>query len=150
MMAVIVSWGWGEGRPEFGTTQFLRRNTWQGTRDPAAYLSVPAAIRFQAEHDWDKVRERCHELVCSARRRIAALTDLPEIAPENGGWFRQMATCPVRTASIEQLKANLYDKCRIEIPCGERNGRQSVMVSIQGYNTEADVDRLLEGLGRYL
>jgi isopenicillin-N epimerase len=150
MWAGIVSWGWGEGRPEFGTTQFLRRNTWQGTRDPAAYLSVPAAIKFQADHDWDTVRDRCHELVCQARRRIANLTDLPQIAPENRGWFRQMAMCPLRTSDIEQLKINLYDKCRIEIPVGERDGRQSLRVSIQGYNTAEDVDRLLDGLGRYL
>jgi isopenicillin-N epimerase len=149
MMSGIVSWGWGV-RPEFGTTQFQRRNAWQGTRDPAAYLAVPAAIRFQAEHDWEAVRDRCHELVCKARRRIANLTDLPQIAPESRTWFVQMATCPVRTASIEQLKTNLYDKCRIEIPVGERDGRQAVRVSIQAYNTEEDVDRLLDGLGRYL
>jgi len=150
MMSVIVSWGWGEGRPEFGTSQFLRRNTWQGTRDPAAYLTVPAAIKFQEEHDWPAVRERCHELVSLARRRIANLTDLSPIAPQSTDWFVQMATCPVRTASIEQLKTNLYDQCRIEIPCMEWQGRQFVRVSIQGYNTAEDVDRLMEGLGRYL
>jgi selenocysteine lyase/cysteine desulfurase len=61
-----------------------------------------------------------------------------------------MATCPVRTADIQALKTNLYDQCRIEIPVGERDGRQSLRVSIQGYNTREDVDRLLEGLGRYL
>ena len=32
----------------------------------------------------------------------------------------------------------------------EWQGRQFVRVSIQGYNTAEDVDRLMEGLGRYL
>ena len=150
MMSVIVSWGWGEGRPEFGTTQFQRRNTWQGTRDPAAYLAVPAAIRYQAEHDWPAIRERCHELVVKARTRIANLTDLPPITPAGCDWFVQMATCPIRTKSIEELKIGLYDQYRVEIPCGEWQGMQYVRVSIQAYNTEADIDRLMEGLGRLL
>ncbi|HET7055766.1 MAG TPA: aminotransferase class V-fold PLP-dependent enzyme, partial [Thermomicrobiales bacterium] len=150
MMAVIVSWGWGEGRPEFGTTQFLRRNTWQGTRDPAAYLAVPAAIQFQAAHDWPAVRERCHELVVQARTRISNLTDLPPISPAGCDWFVQMATCPVRTKEIAALKAGLYDQYRVEIPCGEWQGMQYVRVSIQAYNDGADIDRLMEGLGRLL
>ena len=150
MMSVIISWGWGEGRPEFGTTQFQRRNTWQGTRDPAAYLAVPAAIRYQAEHDWPAMRERCHELVVKARTRIANLTDLPTITPAGCDWFVQMATCPIRTKSIEELKTGLYDQYRVEIPCGEWQGMQYVRVSIQAYNTEADINRLMEGLGRLL
>ena len=149
-MSTIVSWGWGEGRPEFGTTQFQRRNTWQGTRDPSAYLAVPTAIRFQAEHDWPSVRDRCHELLLQARSRISNLTDLPPVSPTGRDWFVQMATCPVRTKDIQALKTGLYDQYRIEIPCYEGRGHQFVRVSIQAYNTEADVDRLLEGLGRLL
>lgn len=149
MESMIVSWGWGEqaGHPD---KQFLRRNQWQGTRDPSAFLAVPAAIRFQAEHNWPERQAVCRELVCQARRRISNLTDLPVIAPEGEGWFVQMATCPVRTADIGQLKSRLYDEMKIEIPCMEWKGRQFVRVSIQAYNTPDDVDRLLEGLGRFL
>ena len=147
--SMIVSWGWGE-HPGQPTKQFLRRNQWQGTRDPASFLSVPAAIKFQAEHNWPERQKQCHELVCQARRRIAMLTDLPVIAPENDGWFMQMATCPVRTNNIGELKNNLYDQMKIEVPCSEWQGRQFVRVSIQAYNTQEDVDTLLDGLGRFL
>jgi isopenicillin-N epimerase len=147
MHAAIVSWGWGEGRPEFGTTQFQRRNAWQGTRDPASYLTVPAAISYQAERDWPVVRDRCHELVLEGRRRIAELSGLPQVCPESRDWFVQMATCPIRTDSAARLKTALYEhRYRIEIPVMEHKDQQYVRISIQGYNTLDDVDRLLTAL----
>ena len=111
---------------------------------------MPDAIGYQAERDWPAIRERCHELVVKARTRIANLTDLPPITPAGCSWFVQMATCPIRTKSIQELKTGLYDQYRVEIPCGEWQGMQFVRVSIQAYNTEADIDRLMEGLGRLL
>ncbi len=70
---------------------------WQGTRDLAAYLSVPAAIRFQAEHDWDAVRRRCHGLAAETRRRIDALTGLPPIWPTTE-WFPSSSPRGCRSA----------------------------------------------------
>jgi len=48
---LVVSWGWNRDEPDpkglanpWGLSRFVEENEWQGTRDPAAYLSVPAAI----------------------------------------------------------------------------------------------------------
>ncbi|MEJ2737902.1 MAG: aminotransferase class V-fold PLP-dependent enzyme, partial [Anaerolineae bacterium] len=79
LQPLVVSWGWQSDTP--GPSRFVDEQEWQGTRDIAAYLSVPAAIRFQAEHDWPAVRDRCHALVQYARRAIAAVTGLPPICP---------------------------------------------------------------------
>ena len=151
MDAGIVSWGWGDrqgkDQPE---SQYISRNQWQGTRDPASYLAVPAAIKFQREHNWPQMQAECHALVSDARNRISNLTDLPVITPDSTDFFLQMATCPIRTNDIPKLKDDLYTKYKIEIPCMDHNGRQFVRVSIQGYNTPADVDALLEALGALL
>ena len=147
MHAAIVSWGWGDNRPEFGVKQFQRRNEWQGTRDPAAYLTVPAAIAYQAEHDWSAVRDRCHEIVLEGRNRIAELFGLPQICPESRDWFVQMATCPIHTDSVPRLKQVLYDhRYKIEIPVMGHGDDQYVRISIQAYNTIDDIDRLLTAL----
>ena len=55
----IVSWGYEE------PATFLSRTERQGTRDAAAYLTVPVAIAFQSEHD---ARERCVALARETRR----------------------------------------------------------------------------------
>src|SRR5262249_25309419 len=65
----VISWDWLAGAP------FHVRHRWQGTRDPAAYLAVPAAIDFQAEHEWNAVRARCHKFLAAADFGLEPLTD---------------------------------------------------------------------------
>ena len=144
--ALIVSWGWGRKGTIEPETTLVERNEWQGTRDYAAYLAVPAAIAFQREHDWPAVRERCHQLVRSARERIAALTGLPSICPDGREWFCQLASCPVRTDDPAALKTRLIDEYNVEIPVTVWQNHTMVRVSIQAYNNEADVDALVDAL----
>ncbi len=141
---LVVSWGWESEKP--GPSRFIDEQEWQGTRDIAAYLSVPAAIQFMAEHDWLHVQRECHELVRYARERIGELTGLPPITPDSPEWFAQMAALPIPQCDLDALKRRLYDEFRIEIPTVEWNGRHFIRISIQGYNTRADVDALVEAL----
>lgn len=125
MESPIVSWGWVEGNDHQRIeTQFVSRNQIQGTRDIAAFLAAPAAVAYQETRHWDEVRARCHALAIEARERIAALSGLPQIAPEASPegyrWFRQMAVAPLPLDIDGQvLKRRLYDEYRIEIrsPC---------------------------------
>lgn len=65
--APVTSWGDVAGDPSdldphspydgyTGQTALQRRLQWQGTRDIAAFLSVPAALAFQQRHQWPAVR----------------------------------------------------------------------------------------------
>jgi isopenicillin-N epimerase len=141
---LIISWGYEADVP--GPSRFLDHLERTGTQDPAAYLTVPAAIAFQREHDWPRVRAACHLLARDARERIAALTGLPQIAPDSAEWWVQMCTCPLPPIDGARLKERLWDDYQIEIPVSARTGRASVRVSIQAYNRPEDVDRLLEAL----
>ncbi len=141
---LIVSWGWQAEKP--GTSRFIDELEWQGTRDIAAYLSVPAAIQFMAEHDWAQVQHACHELARYTRRKISELTELEPITPDWSEWYAQMVALPLPSYDAEILKARLYDEFRIEVPIVTWNGRQFVRVSIQGYNTRADIDALMNAL----
>lgn len=139
--ALTISWGWR------GESTFVSRNQYQGTRDVASFLATPAAIRFQADHDWETVRERCHGLARLARTRISERFGMPPITPETPDcWIGQMVSCPIPDVDIAIAKTRLYDEFRVEVPFGEWNGHKWVRVSFQGYNDESDLDRLIEGL----
>jgi isopenicillin-N epimerase len=141
---LIVSWGWESLTP--GDSPFVDYFEWAGTADPAAYLTVPAAIAFQQEHNWQAVRAACHQLVSEARRAIGALSDQPQICPEGTAWYTQMATIPLPPCDVIQLKRRLWEEYRVEVPLIDWGGRQFVRVSIQAYNKPADVERLVEAL----
>jgi selenocysteine lyase/cysteine desulfurase len=67
---LVVSWGYGPERTNFEENDFISAHQWQGTDDISAYLSVPAAIQFQAEHDWPAVRQQCHTLLSATLARL--------------------------------------------------------------------------------
>jgi isopenicillin-N epimerase len=141
---LVVSWGWESEKPS--SSKFVDEQEWQGTRDIAAFLSVPAAIQFQRDHDWPRVRRACHELVRYARQQISDLFGLPPLTPDDEQWFTQMSALPLPPCDLDTLKRRLYDEYRIEIPVIRWNDRYFVRVSIQGYNTRADVDALIKAL----
>jgi isopenicillin-N epimerase len=142
---MIVSWGYESETPS--GSNFIDYNEWWGTRDPAAFLAVPAAIEFQKEHDWDAVRESCHQLVREAQQRICELTSLAPLHSLADNWFAQMATAllPADTNNL-LLKSRLYDEYRIEVPLVDWNGNKLVRISVQGYNTKRDIDSLCHAL----
>ncbi|MFY8083804.1 MAG: aminotransferase class V-fold PLP-dependent enzyme [Rubrivivax sp.] len=145
--ATVTSWGYvagTQGHTGFdaytGRTVLERRMQWQGTRDIAAWLSVPAALAFQQRHVWPEVRQRCHDLAIGLMQRTAERFNLPAIgSPED---FGQMVPLPVPHQDAEALRARLFEQHRIEVPVTQHAGRTFVRVSVQGYNTADDLAAL--------
>jgi isopenicillin-N epimerase len=138
--AAIVSWGYREG------STFSQRLEKQGTRDPAAWLAVPDAIHFQAERDWDVVRERCRRLTAEARRELCDLLGTEPLAPES--MLAQMAGVRLPRLAPD-LSERLFTRHRVEIPVGgpEKN---LLRLSVAAYTTRDEIDRLLAALVREL
>jgi len=156
---LVVSWGWGDDviapSPDMGETQFVSSHQWQGTRDLAAFLATPSAIEFQKQHNWDKVRKRCHALAAETRRRVNQVTGLESISPDSSEWFNQMVAIrlPLQNpkglgdpSGLGLLKTRLYDEFKIEVPVVMWNDQHFIRVSYQGYNTEEEMERLVEAL----
>jgi isopenicillin-N epimerase len=144
---LVVSWGYGPERNQHLENDFVSAMQWQGTDDPTAFLSVPAAIAFQAEHDWPMHRARCHALLAETLDRISALTGLPPAYSHDDGWYAQMAIAPLpRQADLPALKARLWEQYRIEIPLTNWDSRHFVRISVQAYTTQAELDTLVRAL----
>ncbi len=149
--ATVVSWGYSAsvaGHTGFdaytGSTLLERRLQWQGTRDIAAFLSVPAAIEFQAAHDWARVRKTCHALAAQTLQRIGELSGLPPVCRD--GDFAQMVVIPLPAMNPQWLKQTLFDRYRIEIPVTSHKDALFIRLSVQGYNTQGDMDALVEAV----
>ena len=122
----------------------MSRTQEQGTRDAAAYLSVPAAIAFQAEHGWDEIRARCIEDSRRARRTLCDVFGTEPIAPEE--MVLQMASVRLPPGTDGAgLARRLWDEQRIEIPV-MRPEQDLLRLSVAAYTTGEDVARLLAAL----
>ena len=124
---LVISWGYGDDRT------FADRHGWQGTRDPAAALTIPAAIEAHATFDL----ERCRRLAVSFHDRLPPVGSTP--AP-------QMWATEVATDEPEELQRRLFDEHALEVVVREWEGRSLLRISIAPYNEEADVERLLAAL----
>lgn len=144
-----VSWGWhyDRGRPderdEFGSTPRLRALEFEGTRDPCPWLAVPAAIRFQAELGWQRIRDRNTGLVRYVRERVPLPLATPA-HPELQG-FLTAFRLPAGT-DAPALRSHLWDRHRVEVPIFERPDGLLLRVSTHFYNTEEEIDRLVVAL----
>ena len=54
-----------------------------------------------------------------------------------------MVAIPVRAESAETLQARLYAESRVEVPVTTHGNHVLVRLSVQAYNTEEDIERLL-------
>jgi isopenicillin-N epimerase len=152
---LVVSWGWNPEQPGSlklpGCSELPGRLEWHGTDDPSACLAVPAAIEFMQEHQWDRVRQECHHLLSRSLERLNDLSGLPTVYPCPEGYYHQMAVAELpQPADLKALKARLYKEYHIEVPLIDWNGRKFVRISVQGYNTQQDLDALYLGLQRLL
>lgn len=153
---LVVSHGWTIDSREpgaqgaFGNSPFIDELEMQGTRDPAAWLTVPAALDFRREHDWSSVAADCRDLAQETASRLRALTGLePLSSPEFCA--PQMVAMPV--PHIEDPRAfgrHLLERYGIEIPVFNWQDRSIVRVSVQGYNSRAQMDLLIEALSTML
>jgi isopenicillin-N epimerase len=148
---LVVSWGYHSTPQTTNGSRFIDYLQWTGTKDPAACLTVPAAIHFQQSHDWDQVRTVCHDMLRSTIHRICTIVSLQSVVSLSSDLYYQMGIAPLPTnADLAVLKTRLYDEFHVEVPLVDWNGQKFVRISVQGYNTQSDLDVLCQGLSALL
>ena len=138
--SLTISWGWRPGHT------FVTRNQKQGTRDISGYLAVPRAIEFQREHNWSAVRDRCYRMLSELRQDLHQRWGTTPISPSSPDWYRQLAVITLPDSAPEDLQDRLFFNHAVEIPLTGHQETRGIRVSVQGYTTELDLDRLRNAL----
>jgi len=148
---LVISHGWTKdskapgAKGNFGNSPYIDEIEIRGTRDPAPWLTVPAAIAFRKENDWWAIAEHCHSLAQDTARRLGELTGLaPLSSPEFCA--PQMVAMPIPECDTLAVHTTLFEKYGIEIPVFKWQDTCIVRLSVQGYNSRPQMDRLIDAL----
>jgi isopenicillin-N epimerase len=162
----------GLNAPIRDRSRFRNEFDWQGTLDPTAWLSVPAAIDFVGglvEGGWPAIMAHNHELALYGRDVLAgalggahlgsptpmigAMAALP--LPSDGpfGGIEATGSSPLDT---DPLQLVLYERFGIEVPIGAwpvpavnaaSPPTRFIRMSAALHNDASDIDRLVAALG---
>jgi isopenicillin-N epimerase len=152
---LVISHGWTAtskdpgAKGAFGNSPFIDELEMQGTRDPAPWLTVPAALDYRRDNDWTSVQAHCHALAQDTAQRLAERTGLaPLSAPEFSA--PQMIAMPIPECDVEAVKDALLAKYSIEIPVFKWQDTCICRLSVQGYNSKPQMDLLIDALTELL
>lgn len=140
---------WGQLPPE-DVSHWSDEFLWSGTRDPSAYLAIPAAIDFMEEVGLETFRQQGHALAQYAREQLVDLTGLQPLVTDDPRWYGCMAQHPLPAGDARQLQDDLWNQYSIEVPIVEWNNRRFVRVSCHLYNDRQQVDQLVSALNHLL
>jgi len=139
---MIISWA------EINQPSFALRHEMWGTRDMAAFLSIPAALKFRRDHDWDSHRQTARNLVAEYRVKFAADFQTELICSDE--WLAQLASVllPDGTDPVS-LWRYLWESHQIEAMLTQWQGNPLLRLGFNGYNEGSELDTLRSAIRSY-
>ena len=137
---LIISWGYNVN------SNFSDHHELQGTRDYSAFLTIPTAVQFLKDNDWDSVSRNCKELVLTNYEKTSSILNGKPICPVSADYLGQICSSSVKTSESEKLKTILYKEFNIEVPIMQLGNEFYLRFSAQGYNNQDDIDLLHQAL----
>lgn len=141
---VIISWGYESAAPSH--SQFLDYHQMQGTRDFSAFLTVPKAIEFLKENNWNEVSAACRALARSNYKRFCDLLGTSPLCPLDDNFLGQICSVPININEPEKLQRHLFENYKIEVPLMRLENKTFLRYSVQCFNTQADLDKLYNAM----
>jgi len=139
-------------------SRFHLEHDWTGTRDPSAWLTVPAAIREMdrmLDGGWDELRRSNRRLALEGRRILCDALETDEPCPEAMIGSLASLLLPDGNASesedpfsIDSLQNRLFDEWRIEVPVigWPAPPQRLIRISSQLYNSREQYAYLARAL----
>ncbi|HXW25984.1 MAG TPA: aminotransferase class V-fold PLP-dependent enzyme [Xanthobacteraceae bacterium] len=135
---LVISHGFGN--------DFTAAFDWIGTRDPTAWLAVPAAIDFHERLGGPALRERNAALAREQASELARAWNTERGAPDALTGAMAAVRLPLREAGTgeraQELRTQLFADHRIEVLVAAFAGALWARISAHAYNRPADYARL--------
>ncbi|MCJ8291732.1 MAG: aminotransferase class V-fold PLP-dependent enzyme [Crocinitomicaceae bacterium] len=141
---LLISWGFEADVP--GKSKFLDYHQLQGTRDYAAFLTLPKAIEYLNSNNWWDVSKRCKQLILDNYEDLCDIAGTKPITAVNSDFLGQICSVPVPISDPNELKSLLYEKYKIEIPVFQWKDQIFMRLSAQAYVEQEDIDYLKKAL----
>ncbi|MBL7899035.1 MAG: aminotransferase class V-fold PLP-dependent enzyme [Crocinitomicaceae bacterium] len=144
---LIISWGYEAEFPS--TSQFIDYHEYQGTRDSAAFLTVPKALEFLEKNNWTEVKKNCRNFIQDTYAEMCDFLNTKPICKISDEFLGQMCSIPIQTTDGIKLKEMLYNQYKIQIPVMRTNlefeGNKNqvfIRISANAYTTRKDIETL--------
>jgi isopenicillin-N epimerase len=111
-------------------SRFLIEFAWTGTGDPAAFLSVPEALRFMASAlpgGWPQIMKRNRALTLAARKILCAGLNMAEPCPEE--FVGSLAAVPIPAAPANRLPRLPFNEYPLQDALREKHGIEIPIIS---------------------
>ena len=110
----------------------------------SAFLTIPEAIQFRQEYDWNNISKKCKERIIEFRSEIHQIINTQSMIGNNPkDWLGQMYSFQVQYEDFIKLKNIFINDYKIEIPIMRWEDKTLIRISLNGYNSENDIEKLL-------
>lgn len=121
-----------------------------GTRDQTPFMGLGAALDFQNEIGWDRIRAYCQGLASYLKERIKLIKGariLTPIDPELSGFITTFA---IEGVDLGPIRQELWDDENIETSAFGLCGLSVMRISTHFYNSREDIDRMISAIEKRL
>ncbi len=147
---LVVSWGWNgypwKGAaidPRFATGSYLTdTHEFLGTRDLAAFLTVPSALQWMQENKWPEVQQRCRDLRAYGVRTLCTIPSVRPLMEQEADDVLQMGTVLLPSVDVDELKERIYDEHSIEVVVHRWLDQAILRFSVHAHTEQRDIDAL--------
>ena len=141
---LVISWGFESQYPS--DSKFIDYHQLQGTRDFSAFLTIPKALEFREEFDWEDISKKARSCCISNAEKFAEAANGKLVCPPSTDFLGQMCSLQIDCPDFVKLGSLLYNTYKIEIPVFEHGNDVYIRYSVQGYNSQDDLDKLFDSL----
>lgn len=158
MDPLVVSWGWNGAPvpgyivdPKWNTGAYLTdTHEFLGTRDLAAFLTVPAALEWMKDIEWSDRQRECRALRAYGMELLCDIDGVRPVLQHQADGILQMGAVILPPCDADNLKERLYTDHNIEVVVQPWSELTILRFSVHVHTTRADLEALATALKQEL